>query len=814
MSSPRENLGQVVAGGPAAWTQRNRQELAKALEESGQEAAIHLRSFCEQVETWLHERDNDRDSDDFGARRGWIERVADPFLSGMTAERLDVIVKQLTFLDAKIDLLRTLLHRPTQYKLLPAILSTGEQLASAAPRQPPLEGDTETPWLGQLRLLVTLTGLAGRTASNALELTSLLAPMPAWLLKGLFSSLGSLDLFEAYEFDLAIALAHLDVSVASAISADAWMESPHTRLAEVIQVLAELLAGPPRNIPSHRIAGKLPPKERIEEFLAAFRACLHTRDLDRAHRLWSLIESAQRYTEEMCSLFTAYLNARPSNHELVLDLLSSHGDPPHHSVAHWKLPTVSMSMFGSMRTSSIHTPLGDKHQFDPPDFDPACVLRGLDREAAAYLVLAQPSPEFALDYLRRFRLAENPCIDDVLRSVLAHPSFLARLRSASGTMAVAVLTGIEELHLTDNDEGRRLATSLLHVLLPRIPSQYLKNESISWLTEVLEKSDIYEAEIVRRLTGARSADEIHHLISTGSARNETIARILDSIDVTPLRPPEGNAEDALEAWATSMVHLCSEAPALVRRIVADLPLEVAARLVRSYKHFGLGEQEDVRWIAERLAFKVLVIERWAELDSGATIEYLRTNVQRDFWLWAWCGLRAADSLIAVVSKAGDAWLDMLARTEPELVDVYLAALLRLMKSSDDLSTGLLDLSHAIAYTSSWLERRGRMAGEALWDRLNRRIDEPESADSAEASGRADEIATIGSAALPGPPECLRALREHAVHALQQWYARPAPVKLTRPVQKFRELLRHEAPDLHAELLRQTMSAGSPSGEEM
>jgi len=809
--SQTQDLKQVVDAGAAVWITLSSRNLNQALERSGSNAATHLREFCIRVQEWLHEKNAKEDSASptFAQRRDWVEKVAGAFLAELDVPQIENLAQQLSSGDERIEWLEILLYRGIRDRLQPAIITAGQLVAQEAPStHPEIEHDAKA-WPGRIGSLIHLAARSAQMKNAAEPIAGLLAPLPSWMIKDIFRLVGELRAFGTYDLELALALPLIDVGVIVPPFAAAWKASGgQHRLARLLWLLGEHGHTSRQDIPSRLSLGTLPTSDKIEEFLASVDQNLHAVDSGDAALVRNWIESAKRQDDEQVHLFAAYLNAVPRypHHEHVMDCLSVYREPMVVGIRAWGLPEVTVGIRSSMTSSSLNLKPESKIQFDPPDFAAPHVYTRICAESAAKLVLDQPSQEFAIEYLLQLKHAKNPAITLIIKEVFGNAGFNAKLRAARDTMAATMLANLGTLFeygIEIDAETSAAIADLLQKIIHSVPSKNLSIRPIYELARLTGQPRLVESEVIRRLQTAKSATEVYDLLQDEFITRATTGPIFDKLDIAPFLPPMPLDNGALEKWATNMVHLHYEAPRLTSRILAQCTVEFFEQMAISYKYFGIVTDEIANWVNKRMSFKLQAYQQWAVAAPSSVARHLQAHIQRDFELWFWCGIRVQQASKNSEPMLEEKWLDLIDSTVPDLVDVYLDGVLRHARPGLGASDGPT-IADAIVFATSWLAKRQRAASPRLWEVLEKRIIDAESngvANDIEFGDLPDqEIVAIGSAKLPGPPERLRSIREKATRVLRARYG-ANPLKLQHwHMKRFVEILRNDAPDLHAELL--------------
>jgi hypothetical protein len=247
-------------------------------------------------------------------------------------------------------------------------------------------------WTTRTVRLLDLAGIAARAQGIARVLDGL----PEWQLEALLLALGRLLHYDNYYRELAFAFGL-------------------TTNACVVRALANLGSGP-RTSRQNELFSVLGRRTADDRMLAARPGELSpadARDLLRRVeagaspggrvQLQALLDAHSYHHHEVASILSDYLARVPRNHEDVFDLLTRHGTRVRgRALQSWGGPSITMSMYGSMRLSSVRR----QGTLDPgapsPDFDAGEATNHIPVATAVALIKDQRDPEFSLQYLNAF----------------------------------------------------------------------------------------------------------------------------------------------------------------------------------------------------------------------------------------------------------------------------------------------------------------------------------------------------------------------------------------------------------------------------
>jgi hypothetical protein len=788
MTNPSMTLDAVVQGGPGVWTTLTPRELNDALTASAAQGAEHLLAFAEKVEAWWKADGIDRE-EGLGRRR-WISDVADVFLSTTDSERLADLAARLPTLDRQLQFIAMLLNRgSTRRHIALALNSVTQRFAAEVPAASPQEEVKD--WAWRWRLLITAHGLRSGSSGGA-AIGAVLAVSPEWLLVTGIEGLGLLNSYDNLYKDLAAALALTDrPEVPRAVSVTLAKNTAPIRLAEQMALIAR--AGREQTRPA---SGR--PEisaDAARKFLSAVEAQLTSAGATTARdRLRRFVQSWRDNETELRNLYGGYLNAAPRNHEEVFDFLTRHGTRRRgFALSDWGGKSVSVWESGSMRLSSIHYEGPVDRNLPSPDFDSGPMLNQVSPDAIVRLVLDQPEPDFAFQYLELF--AKHPDFEKIAAALTSNRDWVAHWEAMDGTRAVVVWDKLEYLSAR-SPSFKKLEERLQPILLSRLPTEFLSNDRLAFLPEPLEKA---AGELIeRRFASATDLGVIEDLADAAASHfgREERDRMVAAVDVARLAVPDGTDHQAETMWLYELSRLLSHTPMFAARVLEHLTAQQARTFVQNDEVFAGTDAITPSSIPQRLALKVQLVRIWAAESSGEVRAALDAGGQRDFAM-----LFAAGFLYQMPPEAPapslspmHAWLDLVVELgTAALVNTYLVSLLA---SATPESSARVDhhFSRVATFVDHWMTRHSWTLPENAWNAVEKQLA------SAVHEHDVEAAAAVACFTPPNTPERLAQFREHAVAGVREAMRKAGGHRDTSAFAKLRSLVAQHAPHL---LLRLT-----------
>jgi hypothetical protein len=531
---------------------------------------------------------------------------------------------------------------------------------------------------------------------------------------------------------------------------------------------------------------KPPSHEEVEKWFVNLRRALGRRSAELQRRVEAFTTALLNHDRELSTILSAYLNARPTNHEDVFDLLSAHSENRRegHPPSLWGMPSVMSWISGSMRSGSIATGRRSSTRLDPADFDWQPAVRAVSEPVLRELILGQASPEFALAYLGHIRQANHPDFETLCANLAASRVFRDRLLVSTGVMSAVVLQKLDRLRYYA-PALKELYRQLMPELLPEVPAQYLHNIIHSALLFKGGLEQTIEQDLERRFQRIANIKELENLL--GSAlmvfqASEVLARFLDKV------PFDAQLEKWLYVVARLTPYLGGE-PA--QRLLSRLPRSLFRRMYM-LPPWGPRDYDAAGFIESRQAFKCLFIEAWARHECVQAHEALQEHIQRDFTLWWMCRFPESESEEQLAASAVFHWLQVLAHYCPDSLSTYLRSLLHQAWTVRHFDRYGPYIETAARFVSAWLRFASTTAGRRLWMVLLARLEALTEDDY-------ESAAALAAVELPAAPGELAAFRAQAVPEVRKRVRAAATVSASGSLGRLRDRLSKESPDLVVQL---------------
>lgn len=767
-----QTLRSLIDGGPAVWRKHDHRSLAKALELSGDHAAIDLAELITAVAKWI--REGARSTPDEDAQTlDWMRSEFEMFQRRLEPESIAQMCAKLESFPEILQVLAVLANGEiTRRKMQSVLAAATQKLSITVPLVAP-DGDERNEWVRRLRLLLTYQAMT----ESADLLTTSLDAAPEWLLRGMFETLGLLQHYRSLLPNLVAALTRASNLALPAAIAHALAETRPLQLGDLIENIARLAS----TVEKPRIPRVAISQTGAVRLLGAVQGALATRGTETIREHFRcFVESCKDHAVDQQQLLCAYLSAAPGNHEEVFDFLSHYSEEPRGSaLPNHGQPVVTTWISSSMRSSSVHYSGPTRQGLPPPDFDVQPIFDKLENGVAIDLIKKQSNAEFSLEYMLRF--SRRMDFDAIAQAICNDPSCVARWEFAQGTHAVVVWDRMDQLALRSTTM-KALWRRLQPELLRRLPTNHMKHRLLLLPEELQEPSRTL---VEGRVAACSDIAELAELATVVSeiAHGDRV-RILELADAQRFVPPAHQNEEARKSWLVAMTHISFRAPELARRIVERLPPSQVGGLAAS-DFFSVDSFDDAAWVGRRLALEVKLVAYWASSEILGPQEALTSHLSRDFWMFFWTGFREG-------TEASAQWLDLVADVAPELVPTYAASLLaHAFAKSDE----YYNQSFAVVapWLAAWLMARGLAPPEEAWAVAEDRIFKAIEADDIDAA------ATFAGLSMPGALQRLNEFRERAVAKLRE--KRTGRPWNTPAVRALRELWSKDAPEVLRELDR-------------
>jgi hypothetical protein len=766
----RMRLAVLAEAGEDAWMQETRDSLQQAFDAQHAGAAEELRLFITRVRQRL-----DRRGEGTLILIEWTQSQVDPWLRGINGGTVAALAATYTGLQERLRFLWALFGTPARDRMGQALVEAAVAVSGAAA--------ADSQGLEPLsKLALRLVDMAGCVRGGERKLLSqLFGAFSPPLAERVLIEVGQLDFFDAFAEDLALSLplAGKDTAIPFA---GAFAAGSSIRLRQLLEGMAVHLRRPELSWQP-----KTPSADSVRTWCIALQRAMSTRAPRLQGLLDSLLESLREHDRELAAITAAYLNARPLNHEDVFNLFSAtgkkaRGAPPES----WGLPSVTFRETGSMRGSSLFAEKGTPST-EAPDFDWTPALRHVDRAALKQAVLAQPSPEFALAYLRQLKDVGHPEFDALCTELCATEKFRSRLFGVTGTMAAVVILRLQEVKY-GSQALQALYQALLPELVPLMPTEFFVRLDPNTLTQ-----DFATRELEARLPRVEKLRDLDTLLELGGVflPERRFSELLDEVPFPRLCPQESASDEQLSDWLYGTAHLLSveelEQTDPVPRLLKCLPTSLFQRLYR-LEPMGTKEHE-THWSTQtRQLLKGLLVEEWARREPEVLAQALQENGDRDVTFWFFAFLPHGGEEARILASAEYRWLKTLAVLAPDLVSGYLHALLKSAWMPVPANRLGPSLEVAAEFTNLWLSARGEQAPPAFWEVLLERLSQlPEDAGV--------EAAAFAAVELPAPPEQLRAFREKALPEVRKRLRVEQTLEPRGSIKRLQEVLRRDAPGL-------------------
>lgn len=724
MTASRPTLDELVDGGPAVWAACEPRQLLAAFKRSGAAAGRPLLRFVQAARAWLEEPQDD--VHESSRRQSWSKLVKDDFLGALHGGEIKFCLEHEADVAACAELVRHLVGTAARSSLHQALLVFEAKVRDAKPGASTSPAAREA-WASHVRCVI-----AAREDSLRNSAVDWIARFLADIgPQGVEASMRGLGVFVDFQrcarpLALALPLVPGAVQVFTAV----WTEQPSAVLAQMIQTLGrEVARGIPVTDPeADAVRGTRRASETdIRRFVAGVEAGLRRTAPEESAYVRAWFDTSAEGQVGTARLFLAYLNAVPSNHEDVFELLSTWQERAGGESG------VSVTTCTSMR---IRTGNVDARTqlFTPVEFDSKLVLGHLGIDSAVELVGDQPLPEYAIDYLTRMLRAGHPQMGEILRRALGRSDVLDRLRGATEINAPLILDGFDDL--AGDHYAATVAAELFPALLDLLPGGQIGASSIVDLARTIGRTRMYLRRVLRRIQSSRLRGLVEFAFA-GSHTECEVDRFVGHITVTPLLD-EITDGPGLDPWFDDMAALSGLAPALVQRMIGALPAERVFRMYDEQAGFGLLKNDVGAQMWQRLVFKTFVLEKMRELGATRAATALDFHQSRDFLLWFNSGPSYISSSpsVEVLGHMRLRWLDTIAAVNPTLAHGYLGSLLQHAPRARDgpPERACPTLEAGIEFVVTWLRARGEFDEYALHEALRERLDA--------AQGRGENVAAL------------------------------------------------------------------------
>ncbi|MBN9684148.1 MULTISPECIES: hypothetical protein [unclassified Corallococcus] len=725
-------LSELADAGEEVWKQTIREVIEQAFNPHRQGASEELRHFIATIRARLGKRGK-------GTHEcfKWVEQQVNPWLRGIDAEMISAWASTYVDLQERVRFLVTLAGTPLIERSGPALFGAADALS----KQELASGGVSLEQ--QTTLALRLVDLAGSLANNrTVVLRGLLERFPPVLLESVLTDVGRLVFFDYALEVLATSLVLAGNRTAESF-AGAFAKGKSVRLRRVLEAMAERFRRPVGVWRQEHVS-----VDAIKSWFAALELAMRARAPELQELLDSLLESLREHDRELAGIMAAYLDAQPSNHEDVFNLFSVRGQkrqasPP----SQWGTPTVTVQETGSMRGSSLFSRGKDIPEPEPADFDWKQALRNVGVPALKMAVLAQSSPEFALEYLEQLGNVPHPSFLELCEELCGIEKFRRQFFVVDGVMAAVVVLRLDAL-MSGNPAIQALHDELLPMLIERMPTEYLVRMS---------NRDLLGREIERRLPSVEDVRTLRTLLELSSflVPDGRMVELLDQVSFRSFCPKDTADNDELSRWVLGAVHLVdNRALDPVTRMLKQLSTVVLGRIF-GLELMGAREQEDQWTPSLRQGFKSLLVEEWARREPVAVMKALQEHAARDvtFWFYSFSGYCVDEARFA--ASAEHWWLRTIESLAPEWVSAYLRELLKKAWLHLPLNRLGPTLENAAEFTRKWLSSRGDYVDPSLWEMLLERLAQLPMTDG-------EGAAIIAAVELPAMSEHLHVFREKAV----------------------------------------------------
>ena len=769
-------LGEVVAR-TSDWTTVREEELVNAFERSTLKVT-DLRRLLSAVEAWW--TDSEPSTEARRVRLQWRHTVADGFLRRVGKAGIDTAAGQLLEFDERLVFLWEMVNIDVgRYLIQDALIAAISLLKQDLPPSLP-DVDAAAAWTTRTVQLIDLAGVTARAEGIARVLDGL----PEWQLEAVLRALGRLLHYDNYYRELAFAFGLTSNASVARVLASVGSGPRTSRQNELLSVLGRRTAEDrapavpagalspqeARNL-LHRVEASAPPDGRVQ--------------------LQALLDSHRYHHHEVARILSDYLARIPRNHEDVFDLLTRHGTRARgYALRSWGGPSVTFSMYGSMRLSSFRRPASQDPDAPSPDFDAGDVTRHIPVGAAVALIKDQPDPEFSLHYLNGF--SHRPDFEAIADQIADDISCVARWEHGSPADAIMIWTMLDGPSLRA-PSLRALRWRLFPRLLPQFRARDLPR-IVSHIPD--EYNALVHSTLTERVVARPTIDDLRHLFAaTMWLGTDARTALLEKLEVSPLAliPSDGEAR---EKWLKDLSTLLDDAPDVCGKILSAINPSAAGSLALEP---SLSDSTVSQGVARaRLALKVRIIDIWTANDPVSCKAELERNAQADFNFVLQAGFDR-EPLGHVPTEprplcSSDEWLDAITSAAPTLIIPYAAGMLKNGPSIRESNAAVT--IQALGYTLvRWFRRRQIDTPDEVWAAARERIK------TAAGDNDLETAAAIGALELPGDAAKLRELRELTVREISLAMTRGRDVSNTLALSRLRAVLVRDAPDLAETLVR-------------